>query len=221
MDNPIKYGFRFARSRWGRTEPTPLKMTVATAESFDVSSGTSNVFLGPGDPVVRLSTGGVTLCPATSPPFGVVVGVGPYWNGTFMEPTDKLPSDTAWGTILDRQSTVYVVPFEQAYWEIDCDDAATATTKAAYQAFVNENCSFILCGGVSGHAPTTNSPARAHPRLDIATHAVTDSLILRIVAVSDTVDNQDFTGNYVKMIVELNISGTGGAAGLATASKGI
>lgn len=222
VDNRIGYGFRFAGSRWGRPEMTPRRCIVATAASFDVTGGTSNVLLGPGDPVIRLSTGGVGLCPGseTTPqiPYGVVVAVGPYWDGTTMVQTGYIPSDTAWGTLLERQSTVMVVPFEEAYWEIDCDEATTATTKAAYQAFIGENVSYNLNGGIS---PTSNPQNRAHPRLDISSHATTDSLALRIVGISDTQDNVDFAGNYVKLIVELNVGGTGGAAGLATASKGV
>lgn len=223
-DNRLGYGFRYAGRRWGSATINAIPMIVATSEVFSVTGGTANVGLGVGDPVTRLATGGVTLCAGaeTTPvvPYGVVVGVGPNWNAALgqMQYTDVLASATAWGTLLDRQSVVYVVPFESAYWEIDCDDAVTATTEAAYQAYGGENCSFNLNGGI---APVANPQNRAHPRLDISSHATTNSLFLRITRLSKTKDNVDFTGNYVKMIVELNITGPGGVPGLATTSTGI
>jgi hypothetical protein len=224
-DNRAGYGFRYAGARWGAPY-MPLWLPVATSEAFNVTGGTSGVNLGSGDPVVRLSTGGVTLCAGAEttavPPYGIVVAVGPYWDGARMQPTDLLPSATAWGTNLERQSFVGVIPIEQAYWEIDCDDNTTATTLAAYQAFGGENCDIRLNGGVSGTLRATNtSQPRAFPMLDISAHATTNSLKFRIVRVSDTRDNVDFAGNYVKMIVEVNITGTGGPAGLATTSTGI
>ena len=135
-----------------------------------------------------------------------------------MQFTDVLASATAWGTLLDRQSRVLVLPIEGWYWEIDCNDADAATTEAAYQAFGGENCSFALYGGI---APTTNPQNRAHPRLDIGSHATTNTLALRINRVSDTQDNVDFTGNYVKMIVEINIGGPGGMPNSVVTSTGI
>lgn len=182
--------------------PTPERRIVATAESFDVSSGPSNVALGPGDPVKLLSTGGVTLCEGNETtaiaPYGIVVAVGKYWDGTKMVQGSTLPSDTSWGTILDRQSTVYVIPFVAGIWEIDCDDATTATTEAAYQALINENADYKL-SGASGET-------RAKPRLDISTHATTNSLTCRIFGISGTMYNQDFTGNYVKVLVRANLA---------------
>jgi hypothetical protein len=223
MDNRQGYGFRYAGARWGR-DIAPIECIVATSEVFSVTGGTANVLLGPGDPVIKLATGGVTLCPGAETtaqtPFGVVMAVLPYWDAAsgFMKPAECLPSAVAWGTNLERQSKVLVQPFETAYWEIDCDDAVSATTEAAYQAFIGENTEYRLNGGI---VPTANPQNRAHPRLDISAHATTNTFNLRIVRVSHTKDNVDFTGNYVKMIVELNLGGTGGAAGLSTTSKGV
>lgn len=223
-DNRMCYGFRPNGRRWGSATYNPLPMIVATSEPFNVTGGTSAVGLGVGDPVTRLATGGVTLCAGaeTTPvvPYGIVCGIGPNWNAALgqMQFTDVLASATAWGTNLDRQSVVYVLPIEGWYWEIDCNDADAATTKAAYQAFGGENCSFALYGGI---APTSNPQNRAHPRLDIGSHATTNTLALRINRVSDTQDNVDFTGNYVKMIVEINIGGPGGMPNSVVTSTGI
>lgn len=225
-DNRQSYGFRWAGARYGRPEPTIIRLPVATSQAFAVNGGTAGVNLGPGDPVIRLSTGGVTLCDGAEgaggalTPYGIVMTVYPFFNVGLgiMTPAEQLPSAVVWGTNLERQSFVGVCPVEMGYWEIDCDDAVTATTLAAYQAFNGENVDYRLNGGIS---PVANPQNRAHPRADISIHATTNSFNFRIVRVSDVKDNVDFTGNFVKLIVELNIGGTGGAAGFATTSKGV
>lgn len=204
-DNRTQYGFRWAKAlNGGKAMPSPEKMIVATSESFDVSGGASNVELRVGDPVIKLATGGVTLCNGAENgatvvgAYGIVVGVGPYWDGSKMVWKRSLPSDVAWGTNLARQSTVYVVPITAGIWEIDCDDATTATTEAAYQALIGQNANFTLAGA--------SGAAYATPRLDISTAATTATLTMRIVGISLTVMNQDFSGNYVKLLVRANLA---------------
>lgn len=203
-NNRQKYGFRWSTAaNGGKSMPQPEEVIVATSQSFDINGGASNVAVGPGDVVRRLSTGGVGLCDgvegaggATSPAF-VVVGVAPYWDGSKMVIGTTLPSDTAWGTNLARQSKLLVVPVDAGYWEIDCDEASTATTEAAYQAFIGE---------YADHThDTTSTNTRPTPRLDISSHATTSTLLWRIVGISKTLDNQDFSGNYVKLIVYPNV----------------
>lgn len=203
-DNRQEYGFRWSvAANGGRPMPAPMEMIVPTLTSFDVNGGASNVALGPGDPVILLSTGGVDLCDGAEgaggalAPYGIVVGVGPYWDGTKMVRGSTLPSDTAYGTILERQSKVYVVPIQAGIWELDCDDATTATTEAAYQAFIGENVNYIF--------DTTSTNTRATPRIDISTHNTTNTLVLNIVGISPTKNNQDFSGNYVKLLVRANV----------------
>jgi hypothetical protein len=203
--NRAKYGFRFFRGIDGSLNmPAPEEMIVATSQSFDVSGGAANVYLRPGDPVIKLSTGGVNLCNGTENsqtavgPYGIVVGIKSYWDGTVMKPSNRLPSDIAWGTNLDRQSKVYVIPFNAAIWEIDVDDSSTATTEAAYQAFIGENADYQL-KGASGES-------YAAPRLDISTHATTNTPTCRIVGVSPSMENRYFDGDYVKLLVRANLA---------------
>ena len=224
-DNRAQYGFRWYRAlNGGKAMPAPEKMIVATGTSFDVSGGASNVELRVGDPVIKLSTGGVTLCNGAENgatvvgPYGIVVGVGPYWDGSKMVWKKSLPSDISWGTNLARQSTVHVVPVTAGIWEIDCDDATSATTEAAYQAFIGENADFVLAGA--------SGATYATPRLDISTHATTGSLVWRIVGVSPTAMNQDFSGNYVKLLVRANLAqdpayALSAAAATANATTGV
>jgi len=202
-DNRIVYGLRWHKGQ-GKPMPEPERHIVSNAQSFDINGGASNVALGPGDVVRRLNTGGVTLCDGAEgaggalAPFGVVIAVGPYWDGTKMVRGTTLPSDTTWGTLLERQSTVLVVPMgENQLWEIDADDSTTATTEAAYQAFIGEHTDI--------RHDTTSTNTRATPRLDISAHNTTSTLVWNIRGISPTLDNQDFSGNYVKLLVSPNV----------------
>lgn len=205
-DNPIKYGFRWSLAHnGGRNMPQPEEMIVATSQAFNINGGAQGVALGPGDPVTRLSTGGANLCDGSEGAgggvalYGICVGVLPYYDVTFgyMRPAGLLPSAVAYGTNLERQSKILVVRAEAGVWEVDCDENSTATTLAAFQAFMGENCDHVLTGVVGA--------TRALPRLDISTHATATSQ-WRIVGISKTAENQDYSGNYVKLYVTVNES---------------
>jgi hypothetical protein len=206
-DNVARYGFRFYRNAAGGLHhPSPQPFWIPTGTSFDVNGGAQNVGLGKGDLVTLLATGGVDLADGSEgaagmvAPIGVVVGVGPYWDGSKMVQSDVIPSDTAWGTIQDRISRVWVVPVGDAIWEVDVDDIVTATTKAAYQALIGENADMVNTGVVS-------VDTRAKPKLDIATHAAaTTTLGWRIWDVSPTAENVDFAGANVKLLVRVNVA---------------
>ncbi len=217
MDNRAGYGFRFKRSRWGRAWPNVVPAHVASAESFDVTGGAQNVRLRKGDPVHALASGGITLSPGAEttviPPKFIVMGIGPYYDGNSMVVGGDLPSDTTWGTLYERRTKVWVCPVEEAFWEVDCDDAVTATTEAAYRLFVGENVDHILTGATG--------TLYAAPKLDISGHATTNSLGWRIEDISDTADNIDFSGANVKLVVSINIAGVNGVPGLAATSKGV
>lgn len=202
MDNVAGYGFRFVKARQGDHQIVEEGI-VAAAQSFDVNGGAQNVALRVGDPVIRLAGGGFNLCDGAEgaggalAPYGIVVGIKQYWNGTRLVTGNSLPSDTAYGTNLERQTKILVTPVQTAYWEVDVDDIVTATTKAAYQAFQGENADHRL-QGASGEA-------YASPRLDISGHNTTATLIWRIVEVSKTLENRDFAGAFVKLIVVSNV----------------
>jgi hypothetical protein len=213
--NRAGYGFRFYRSKYGRPLENCIRKLVASNATFSVTGGATAVGLGAGDPVKLVNDGTVMLANGaeTTPDdiWGVVVGVGPYWDGTLMQQKKVLPSNAVWGTNMSRASYVWVVPIEQAYWEIDADDATTATTEAAYMAFIGENVSMVLTGA--------SGELRAAPKVDISTHATTNSLKLRIFEISTTADNVDYAGLNVKVVVEVNANST--ITGWATTSTGV
>lgn len=213
-DNRPIYGFRWNRARnGGRAMPVPEECIVATSQTFDVTGGAQNVSLRPGDPVIKLSTGGINLCvgaedtPAAI--YGIVVGIEPSWDAVqgVMQYGNYLPDAVAWGTNLNRQSKVKVVPFEAGFWEIDADAAVSAATKATFQDYIGGNAEMILSGAAG--------ESYAYPRLDISSIATTATLFLRIINVAETLENKYFDGNYVKMIVGPNPTLTQDATALA------
>jgi hypothetical protein len=202
-DNTHLYGFRWAFGYGGKSMPMPIRKHVATAQD-DVDDAAVSCAIYPGDPVKLMSTGGVKIALTTEAVYGIVVGIAPYWDGTRMVRGNKLPNATTWGTVEERRSYVYVVPATAGFWEIDCDVSAAAyDTKAEYQAFIGENAEHVVPGGTfTGVAPTDS----CDPYLDISTHNTTEGLGWRIEDISQTEHNQDFSGEYVKLIVSVNDS---------------
>ncbi len=203
-DNAPRYGFRAVKSRYGGGNFPVEEAWVATAASFDVTGGAANVVLGEGDPLVQLSDGSVTLAVGSETTdsttiLGVVCGIKQYYDAarganTAMGP--GIPSDLAWGTNLQRQSRVYYIPIESAIWAIQVDDAVTFTTEATYQAAIGENCRMVLTGA--------SGELRAKPKLDISTHATTNTFPFKIVDLSHTAQNQDYSGANVELYVISN-----------------
>jgi hypothetical protein len=203
-DNAVRYGFRFVKSRSGSFNAPVQEAWTATSASFDVNSGASNVYLGEGDPILQVSDGSVTLALGSETTdsttiLGICCGIKQYYDsakGVMTAAGPGIPSDLAWGTNLARQSRLYFTPAESAIWAIQVDDVATATTEAAYQAFIGENCRMILTGA--------SGDTRARPKLDISTHATTNTFPWKIIGVSQSGGNQDYAGANVELYVIAN-----------------
>lgn len=201
MNNTHKYGFRPVKAFGAGNSgiPTPYRLHVADSYQATGDGGTPNVGLSIGDPVLRVNDGSIALATTTVDVWGVIVGFEPYWDGTFMKPTSYLPGATTGGSVLDRVSRALVVPVHGMVFECDVDENTTATTYTAYRAFIGENVDHTCVGD------TTNaSKPKADPRLDISGHAITNSLGWNIVGISDSVENQDFSGTNVKLYVVCN-----------------
>jgi hypothetical protein len=183
--------------------PQPVRKHVASGQD-DVDDAAVSCAIYPGDPLKLMSTGGVKIALTTENVWGICVGIAPYWDGTRMVFGNKLPNATTWGTVEERRSYVYVVPATAGLWEIDCDVSAAAyDTKAEYQALIGENVEHNVLGGTAtGMAPTDS----CDPQLLITGHATTHNLAWRIEDISMTEENQDFSGEYVKLIVSVNES---------------
>lgn len=207
VDNRIQYGFRWSQAaNGGRPCPSGIECFIDTGEAFSVNGGTSNVNLGPGDLVRRKASGGMEQADGTEgaggaePAYGVVIATRHYWDGTKMVIQPTIPSNIAYGTKLTRQTKIIVVPAEAGRWEVDCDDTSIGATEAAYQAAVGLNVDHILDDF------SVNGIPRLGVRLDASTAATLNTLHWRIVGISPTENNQDFSGNYVKLWVEANIA---------------
>jgi hypothetical protein len=201
-DNPAKYGFRLARFRSGYSMSSCEEAFCISGATFAGGAATAAA-LRPGDPIVRLNSGAVNVAPGTDGTpgdvLGIVIGIKQYLDPSFSNAVtargNALPSSIAYGSNLELQSKVLYIPAEAAVWRITVNDATTATTLAAYQAFIGENCSHI-------HTALSGETKLA-PKLNISTHAATATLDWRIVGIPD-VSMQDFTGLNVDLEVTCN-----------------
>lgn len=196
MDNIARYGFRWCK---GLSAPFVVPEKKKVASAYQATTGVVNVPLRIGDPVSLVNTGTVALTAVGSGvPYGVIVGIEPYWDGTKMVFGSSLPGATTPGTtVVDRFSYVMVVPFVGAVFEIDCDDATTFTTFAGYQDAIGENADISYTGIVN---------VGAFPKLDISTNATTNTLQLRILDIVQDGENQDYAGANVKVRVTANLT---------------
>lgn len=212
-NNKVRYGFRpFLGSAGGVSYPKSVRRTVATAYQA-VDDNAVSVDLNKGDPVYQLADGSVALALTTVSPWGIVESVEPYWDGTKQTPGTKLPGGTAWGTVEQRRSWVHVIPVKACKWEIDVDDNTTATTFAAYLALVGFNVDHTCVNALG--------TATAEPLLDISEASADQDHEWRIVDVSQSAENADYTGTRVKLIVEINDGEYAGAPTTATIKDGI
>jgi len=215
-DNRHQYGIRFHSTQGGGGRPACIEALVASAYAGDHGG---SVGIAIGDPVDRLATGFVELTNDTATRdtlFGVVMNIANAKidaNGK-ARPSNYLPSGTSY-TLEETTSKLSVAPFSDHTWEMDCNDAVTATTLAAYRALVGENADMVFSRDTSN----PDKP-KCNPLLSISSHAATAALMWRIVGVSKSRENADFSGNFVKMLVQLNqgfdptLNGNTGMAGL-------
>jgi hypothetical protein len=176
--------------------PQPLEKPVA--DGYQATVGGSNVHLGTGDPVKLASDGTVELCAATDACYGIIVGVKRYWDGSVIRSGSVVPGASTGGGLLHRQSRVLVIPAHWGIWEVDVDDKTTATTEAAYQAFLEENVE------ISNTRTEYAEGFRARSRLDISLHATTAALVWRIVGIAGNQSNQSFAESNVRLLVAIN-----------------
>lgn len=200
-DNTRKYGFRWVKSITGDSDCPPL-VKVPLASGYAPTVGGTGVNLNPGDPIQIASTGYGTICVGSegtqSVIYGIIAGFSPEYDGSVMQPRDKhISGSGAYGTNYERQNFMWVIPAMGQIFECDTDEVSAAyDTYAEMLAFIGENVDMILT------ADTTTS--RATPQLDISSHAVTSTLQWRIEGISDSQQNTDFSGAYVKLLVSVN-----------------
>lgn len=187
-DNTTRRGFRWYRSESGVGKAPTVILPVATSYATKLCRGDAVKFAADGS-LQQAAAGDALIC-------GIVSGVRQYWDGTFRQRGTFLPASTAYSTDLTKESQLEVIPVLGQVFEVDADDKTTATTEAAYKALVNENCDHIIEAG---------SLNISYMALDISDHKIT-SAQWQIVGISLSMENADFTGNRVKLLVQCNES---------------
>lgn len=215
-DNTHKYGIRPVKGAYGGAcHPKSVRKSVASGyQAQDDGSGFS-IDLNVGDPVRILADGTVEIANTTEDVWGVITGFGNSYNASdgAMKPSNKLAGGGTWSGE-EQRPFVYVVPAVPGQlFEIDVDDAVTATTKAAYFALIGLNAEHTIVG--------VSASATADPRLDVSSGATTATLGWRIEDVSMTTENVDFSGANVKLIVSCNISQHAAAPADASVKVGV
>lgn len=194
-NNTYNYGFRWHSQLTGKSD-RPQYLRCRLASAYDAAPGGVHVNIRPGDVVKPVSDGSVALAVAGDTTIlGVVSHVGPYYDSGLGEMViaDSIPyAQGAYSTNLDRETQVFVIPALGNVFQCMADDASTATTRAAYTAFIGENMDHINAA-VTGYA---------HPLGDISTHATTAAgwRILDLLMRPDV----DYAGLYVPLLVTVN-----------------
>lgn len=219
MDNQHRYGFRWSTQANGKDCPQPIRKTVVSGQD-DVDDAATSVNIYPGDPVKLVDGGGVKVAQgvgageAADMVYGICVGIAPFWSVSegVMRPGSYYPNQTVWGTKEARRGYVYVVPGHWGIWEVDCafdwenqQDIthvdASYDTETEYKTLPGNNVEFICPGSaLTGYGKATS----ADPYVDLNTVATTATLTFRIVDVSQTMENQDYSGAFTKLYVTLN-----------------
>lgn len=186
-----KNGFRWVGSRVNPNQHSPAITILPVASAY----GTE---IPRGHPVVLLSDGTLTVAAeATDVIYGISDGAAQYYDGTAIRAGNTLPASTTYGSVSQRQSRLRVIRVAGQLFRCNCDEATTATTQAAYEAFVGEN--------VEWNAGTTAN-GESGAQLDISTHATTATAAFawRIENVPDK-ETQDFSSTLVSLLVSCNL----------------
>lgn len=188
MGNISHNGFRWAGNKVSPSAAIPTVIILPVANNYATT-------LSRGDPVKVISDGTCQLAAAGDTVYGVMDSVKQYYDGTVVRSGSKLPANTVWGTNNSRQSQIRVIPARGSLWRVTVNDNTTATTQAAYEAFVQENVEMV-----AGTASGDESGYQAN----ISTHATTNTLSLRIENIPDK-ELTDFTSTGVSLLVSFNL----------------
>ena len=212
-DNMKRYGFRFYKGQFNALPKGEL-FHVADAYQGQSDAPATNVDLNIGDPVKMVNDGSVALATGADSVYGIIIAVHRIFEAStgVTRPADRVPGGTTGGGNIERSSLVEVVPAKGIIWEIDVSGTLPGTTEASYRALIHENAEHAVPGDFS----IAGRP-KADPRL-VLPSAVSALLGWRIVGVSKTALNKDFSGLNVKLLVKVNDSSEAGSALAATAN---
>jgi hypothetical protein len=172
-------------------------MRVASGQAFTPGSATG-ADLQAGDPVRYLAAGDtIEDVDLTESIWGVVIGVQQVLNTAkgVLEPATRVASGVVYGTNLEHQTIVLVVPGDSGIWEID--SSQTYADQAAAQAISGANADLVFT--------TTAADLNGTPRLGAAIASGAAGQ-LRILGPSPTMENRFWDGANLKFLVEVNES---------------
>jgi len=207
MANPHRYGFRFLKNRWGGDTPETYTGFFASGYTPNVTGATTcNVNIG--DPVRMMDSGAFQLVEpgelddddANERTFGIVSGFPQVLINDDVRPNAYYPTGTVYGTNLNSQTLVQVIPVEGAVWEIDTATTSSSfDTKAEFQAAIGSVARFTYT-----QINTTTSNPKANPMLELNFGESTVVRQLRVVGLGRGFEQYDLTLANVPLQVVFN-----------------
>lgn len=206
MANPHRYGFRFLKNRWGGD--TPEIYTGFLASGYQPSNGAVNVNLNIGDPVKQLDDGSLALAipgeadddDADERVFGVVAGFPQVLINSNVRPNAFYPGGTVYGTNLNNQTLVQVIPAEGCVWEIDTATTSSSfDTKTEFQAVIGAVARIVYTA-----LNTTTANPKANPMIELSFGESTIVRQLRVVGLGRGFEQYDLTLASVPLQVVFN-----------------
>lgn len=207
MANPHRYGFRFLKNRWGGDTPELYTGFLASGYTPNVT-GATTCNLNPGDPVRMMDSGAFQLVEpgeledddANERTFGIVVGFPQVLINGAVRPNAYYPTGTVYGTNLNAQTLVQVIPVEGCVFEIDTATTSSSfDTKAEFQAVIGSVARFTYTQINS----TTVNP-KANPMLELSFTESTNIRQLRVVGLGRGFEQYDLTLANVPLQVVFN-----------------
>ena len=207
MANPHRYGFRFLKNRWGGDTPEIYTGFFASGYQPNVTGATTcNVNIG--DPVRRMNSGAFQLVEpgelddddANERTFGIVAGFPQVLINGAVRPNAYYPTLTVYGTNLNAQTLVQVIPVEGCVWEIDTATTSSSfDTKAEFQAIIGGVCTFSYT-----QINTTTSNPKANPMAVLSFGESTETRQLQVVGLGRGSEQYDLTLANVPLQVVFN-----------------
>jgi hypothetical protein len=202
-DNVYRYGFKWVASLTaGDERPAVIPMRVASGFT-PTASATSN--LRQGDPVILLSTGYIRDAAAGEPVFGIIDGIGQYYDGSRVVKKSSLPYGTTYTAGDAQESIVYVIPAVGQVFEVCNHSTLYVATRAAAVGYIG------LC---ADHTYSLVSAPYLNPALDSSAAPTAATAQWRIIELSRD-PGVDYTGKYVPFRVTVQ-EPEGTAAGVTS-----
>jgi hypothetical protein len=204
-DNVYQYGFKWCSTlAAGDERPATIPCRVATAYA---PTTYTTCDLRPGDPVILLSTGYVRLAAAGDPVYGVIDGIGQYYDGTRVVKKQSLPYGTTYTAGDAQESIVHVIKAEGQVFEVCCDETLSSPNTATRAGAI------AMVGGNCDHTFANYSGRYLNTALDQSTWLLASGQ-WRIIELSRR-PGEDYTGNFPMFRVTVN-EPMGAGAGVTT-----